>query len=87
VLPCRPRRLHRRSARAGAEASAQGTDTRFVVTNLTDGTARGIYENIYCRRGQAENHIKGWKHHLTADRTSCSCADANQFRLMLHSSL
>jgi hypothetical protein len=69
---------------ARVEASAQGTDTRFVVTNLTGGTARTIYENIYCRRGQAENHIKAWKRHLAADRTSCCRATANQFRLMLH---
>ena len=38
----------------------------------------------YCRRGQAENHIKAWKSHLAADRTSCPKATANQFRLFLH---
>jgi len=69
---------------ARVEAGPQGTDTRFVVTNLATGTARGIYEDIYCRRGQAENHIKAWKRHLAADRTSCCRAAANQFRLMLH---
>jgi hypothetical protein len=69
---------------ARVEASAQGTDTRFVVTNLAGGSARTIYEDLYCRRGQAENHIKAWKRHLAADRTSCCCATANQFRLMLH---
>ena len=31
-----------------------------------------------------ENHIKAWKRHLAADRTSCCRATANQFRLMLH---
>ncbi|MBC7285720.1 transposase, partial [Hoeflea sp.] len=36
-------------------------------------------------RGQAENHIKAWKAHLASDRTSCSKANANQMRLMLHS--
>lgn len=69
---------------ARVEAGPQGTDTRFVATNLTVGTARGIYEDLYCRRGQAENHIKAWKRHLAADRTSCCRATANQFRLMLH---
>jgi len=44
------------------------TDTRFVVTNLTGGTARTLYEDLYCRRGQAENHIKSWKTHIAADR-------------------
>lgn len=69
---------------ARVEAGPQGTDTRFVVTNLAAGSARRIYEDLYCRRGQAENHIKAWKRHLAADRTSCMKADANQFRLMLH---
>jgi hypothetical protein len=32
----------------------------------------------------AENHIKAWKNHLAADRTSCHEATANQFRLFLH---
>src|SRR3954466_6355667 len=31
-----------------------------------------------------ENHIKAWKTHLAADRTSCTKATANQFRLFLH---
>jgi hypothetical protein len=69
---------------ARVEVSAQGTDTRFVVTNLAAGSARTIHADIYCRRGQAENHIKAWKRHLAADRTSCCRAAANQFRLMLH---
>lgn len=69
---------------ARVEAGPQGTDTRFVVTSLAAGSARTIYEDLYCRRGQAENHIKAWKRHLAADRTSCCRATANQFRLMLH---
>ena len=39
-----------------------------------------LYEDVYCRRGQAENHIKSWKTHLAADRTSCTKATANQLR-------
>jgi len=69
---------------ARVEAGPDGVDTRFVVTNLKGGSARGLYERKYCNRGQAENHIKAWKLHLAADRTSCSRAAANQFRLMLH---
>jgi Transposase DDE domain group 1 len=69
---------------ARVEASAQGTDTRFVVTNITSGSARTLYEDLYCRRGQAENHIKSWKTHLAADRTSCHRGSANQLRLILH---
>jgi hypothetical protein len=69
---------------ARVEAGEQGSDTRFIVTNLTGGKARTLYERIYCRRGTAENHIKSWKTHLAADRTSCTRATANQFRLFLH---
>jgi len=46
---------------ARVEAGADGPDTRFVVTNLTTRNARRLYEDVYCRRGQAENHIKSWK--------------------------
>src|SRR3954465_6657026 len=69
---------------ARVEAGPDGVDTRFVVTNLASGTPRRLYERNYCQRGQAENHIKAWKRHLAADRTSCSRSSANQLRLMLH---
>ena len=58
---------------ARVEAGAEGADTRFIVTNLeAAATAEALYEDVYCRRGQAENHIKSWKTHLAADRTSCT---------------
>ena len=69
---------------ARVEVGAEGPDTRFIVTNLKQCNARVLYEDIYCRRGQAENHIKCWKTHLAADRTSCTKATANQLRLFLH---
>src|SRR6476661_4651271 len=69
---------------ARVEVGAQGADSRFVVTNLASGKAKALYEDVYCRRGTAENHIKSWKTHLAADRTSCTRATANQFRLFLH---
>ncbi len=50
----------------------------------TPAMPRVLYEDVYCRRGQAENHIKSWKTHLAADRTSCTKATANQLRLFLH---
>jgi hypothetical protein len=65
------------------EASERGADSRFVVTNLA-GTPRWLYEVVYCARGQAENLVKAHKVHLASDRTSCSKATANQFRLVLH---
>jgi len=69
---------------ARIEAGPDGVDTRFIVTNLTSSKPKRIYEDVYCRRGCAENHIKSFKTHLAADRTSCSRATANQFRLFLH---
>jgi hypothetical protein len=69
---------------ARVEAGPQGTDTRFIVTSLATLSGRTIYQDIYCPRGQAENHIKAWKTHLAADRTSCCRAAANQMRLFLH---
>ena len=69
---------------ARVEAGPQGADTRFVVTSLSGLSGRAVYQDIYCARGQAENHIKAWKTHLAADRTSCSRASANQMRLFLH---
>ena len=68
---------------ARVEASSQGGDSRFIVTNLK-GAPRWLYEELYCARGQAENLIKAHKLHLASDRTSCSKATANQFRLLVH---
>jgi hypothetical protein len=68
---------------ARIEASAKGSDSRFIVTNLR-GTPRWLYESVYCQRGQAENLIKAHKLHLASDRTSCTSATANQFRLLIH---
>jgi Transposase DDE domain group 1 len=69
---------------ARVEVGDEGPDTRFIVTNLKQRNARIVYEEVYCRRGHAENHIKSWKTHLAADRTSCTKATANQLRLFLH---
>jgi len=68
---------------ARVEAGPQGADSRFIVTNLP-GLPKALYEKIYCARGQAENLIKAHKRHLASDRTSCSKATANQFRLLIH---
>ena len=69
---------------ARVEVSSRGRDTRYIVTNLDGGRGKHLYEKVYSARGQAENHIKGWKTHLASDRTSCNKASANQMRLMLH---
>jgi len=65
------------------EAGPQGADSRFIITNLA-GAPQHLYEEVYCARGQAENLIKAHKLHLASDRTSCSRATANQFRLLVH---
>ena len=75
---CPPRRVVAR-----VEASAQGVDCRFVVTNLT-GSPRWLYEVVYCARGQAENLVEAHQRDLASDRTSCTKASANQFRLIIH---
>jgi Transposase DDE domain group 1 len=68
---------------ARVEASDLGVDTRFIVTNLK-GLEHVLYEKFYCARGQAENLIKAHNLHLASDRTSCTRATANQFRLLVH---
>ena len=45
---------------ARVEATARGTDVRFVVTNLP-GRAKLLYERVYCARGRMENMIKEHK--------------------------
>jgi hypothetical protein len=68
---------------ARIEATPKGLDVRYVVTSLK-GTAKHLYETVYCGRGQAENFIKWHKAQLASDRTSCRDPKANQFRLILH---
>ncbi len=69
---------------ARVEAGPEGTDTRFIATSLHGIRGRIVYEKIYCARGQAENHIKSWKTHFAADRTSCTRATATRMLLFLH---
>jgi hypothetical protein len=73
----------RRRVIAKAECMPEGTNRRFVVTNLP-GVAQELYDEIYVHRGDMENRIKELKRHLKADRLSCNRFLANQFRLLLH---
>ena len=43
--------------------------------------ARGLYEDLYCARGEMENRIKECQLDLFADRTSSATMQANQLRL------
>jgi len=65
-----------------AEYLEGGPNHRFVVTNLS-GPAQGLYDELYCQRGECENRIKEQQLHLYADRTSCHDFAANQFRVLL----
>lgn len=56
---------------------------RFVVTSLRGPSARTLYQQDYCARGQAENLIKQLKCDLKSDRTSASSFLANFARLLL----
>jgi hypothetical protein len=73
-----------RRVTARIEATPKGLDVRYVVTNLTSGSAEWLYETLYCARGQAENLIKLHKTQLASDRTSCRSPLANQVRIILH---
>ncbi len=76
--------LRTRRVVARIEATAKGADVRYVVTSLKWGSAKHLYERVYCARGQAENLIKRHKSQLASDRTSCRSPLANQMRLILH---
>lgn len=47
----------RRRVIVKAEHLEQGANTRFIVTNL-EGEPQKLYDEVYCRRGEAENRIK-----------------------------
>ncbi|KAF2988721.1 transposase (plasmid) [Methylocystis sp. MJC1] len=44
---------------ARTEVGEGGVDLLCVATNLDNGNARRIYEDLYCRRGQAEEAYQG----------------------------
>ena len=63
------------------EYGCQGTNPRFVVTNL-DLSADALYDGLYCQRGEAENRIKEVQLDLFGTRASCHKFLANWLRLM-----
>ena len=70
-----------------AEYITDKENPRFVVTSFApnDWSARTLYEDLYCARGDMENRIKEQQLGLFADRTSCHTLRANQLRLWLSS--
>ncbi len=64
------------------EFGAQGTNPRFVVTNLV-GEATALYDDLYCARGEAENRIKEVQLDLFGTRASGHKFATNQLRVLL----
>jgi len=67
-----------------AEVNLQGTNPRFIVTNL-QGDSQQLYEKVYCARGNMENRIKEVQLDLFSGRTSCHQWWPNQLRLLFSS--
>jgi hypothetical protein len=55
---------------------------RFVVTNKRQ-SAKTVYTQGYCARGEIENRIKELQLGMEIERTSCTRFWANQFRVLL----
>lgn len=77
-----------------AEVMSNGDNPRFIVTNLpTEAfpedddqdrfTPTGLYEGLYCARGEMENVLKQQVLDLHADRLSTHHLASNQLRLWL----
>jgi Transposase DDE domain group 1 len=76
---------HARWVIVKAEANAQGTNRRFVVTNRPGAlVVPGAAYDDYAERGESENRNKELKCGLQIDRTSDHRFMANFFRLYLH---
>jgi hypothetical protein len=75
----RPRRII-----AKLEITPQGTNQRFVVTNMS-GHPQGIYRGFYVQRGDIpESPIGEWKKGLQGDRLSAHGFRANGLKLLEH---
>jgi len=70
-----------------AEITKHGRNPRFIVTSLSvdEMEGQGLYEEIYCARGDMENRIKEQQLDLFATRTSGRLMRVNQVRLWLSS--
>ena len=76
-----------RTVVAKAECHLQGTNLRFVVTNLasiTDAAQGQTTYDDYIQRGESEQRMDELKNGLKMDRLSCHRFMANFFRLLLH---
>jgi hypothetical protein len=53
-----------------AEVTLQGTNPRFIFTNL-EGENQHLYDHMYCTRDNMENRIKEVQLDLFSGKTSC----------------
>jgi hypothetical protein len=67
------------------EVNSQGTNIRYIVTDLRECKTKTLYEHVYCARGSMELRIKDHKLYLKSSRMSCNSFWANQMRLFMHS--
>lgn len=75
---------HPRRVVAKIEVTPQGSQRRFVVTNLTE-PPQVVYRDFYVQRGKVpEQPIGELKNGLQADRLSACGFCANAFRLLVH---
>jgi Transposase DDE domain group 1 len=75
---------HPRRIVAKIEITPQGSQRRFVVTNLED-PPEAVYRDFYVQRGGVPEHPIGeMKNGLRADRLSAGGFCANAFRLLVH---
>lgn len=75
---------HPRRIVAKIEVTPQGSQRRFVVTNLEEPAA-ALYRDFYVQRGKVpEQPIGEMKNGLQADRLSACGFCANSFRLLVH---
>ena len=77
----RQRRVIFKAEVVQGDGKAPRDNPRFVVTNMKQ-SARWIYEEVYCQRGDVENRIREMKA-LHVDRTSCTGFWANQLRVLM----
>lgn len=75
-----------RTVVAKAECSREGTNLRFIVTNLpvkNAAQAEKTYDD-YVQRGESEQRMDELKNGLSAGRLSCHRFQANFLRLLIH---
>jgi hypothetical protein len=77
----RERRVNLKAEVVKADGKEARDNPCFVVTNMKQ-SARWLYEEVYCQRGEVENRIKELKA-LDVDRTSCTNFWANQLRVLM----